>query len=1742
MGLRWTGSVSVVRMARNCSADYIGGVVSGIAIAGYSDLQLVEHNWRHYIHRARRISDGGSVIVKTAVNEIPTARAIAELRHEWEMLSGLHLPGVVCAYGLERCGAGLALIMEDAGPQNLAEHLAAGPLPVTEFLALAVQLTDAVARLHATRRMHRDLNPSNIALDETGTRAILLDFGMATTLTDEGGANATWIDGTLAYLSPEQTGRTGRSVDCRTDLYSLGGTFYKMLTGVEPFVFDDPLELVHAHLARRPTPVHEKNPSVPRLLSAIVAKLLAKAPEERYPSAESLLFDLREAAARWTRTGTLDSFPLARRHVPRELCIPDQLYGRDAEVRTLLDAFTRVCEGRLEIVLLTGDPGIGKSALVREIYAPMTERRGLFAAGKFDQLQRSIPYAGLAEAFRGLLRRLLTEDERSLSLWRDRLGEAVRQNGKVLIEVLPELALVLGPQPDVPLLDTEEAWNRFAAVFQRFVGALARQGSPLVLFLDDLQWADPASLKLLLQLLSEPRQKHLLVLCAYRDMEVSRDHPLVRAIDELRASEVAVRTIHLGPLGLRDVAKLCADALASDVERLLPLAELILGKTAGNPFFVRRFLRMLFADGLVRFDTSRGAWAFHLAAIPHAAVTENVADLMARSLERLPIDCRELLALGACVGNTFELGVLAAANGTPRPKTLNVLWAALEDGLLMPLGDAYRMPRQQGPHDELLDSIEASYRFAHDRVQEAALSLLDETQRRAAHLAIGRALFSRMSRDGEGKHLFDVVDHLNLGLDLIFDPAERLCIAALNLHAGSRAKGSGAHRAALDYLTAAARLLSADAFTTHPALALAIFRERAECAYLVGEHALANELIEKTLAHAPSRADALALLNLRVVAMAMAGDYAGALAHGREALALVGEVLPTVENAAAATQKEREAVAAVLSFRPIAALLELPPMRNEDELATMQLLVDLIFPAYVRERSLFEFLAARTAALSVKYGHSPHAPYVFALFGVSYGVASGDWASAHAFGKLGVDLGRRLGNPVELCRALQAFGHYECWRAPRRASESTLREAIRVGFEAGELRWGAYATTSLVEVLFSMGAPLSAVLDEVERWLPLCERQKNRLAIDRLLTVRQAARCLLGRTRTALVFDDDVFEEADFTAQAAPISLGLYEIARLMCLNVFGDFAGARRLAEASFRQLPFVGAYFARAEHAFHAALAYAVSCDAASESARAAYKGMVREQEAKLAEWAEGCPENFAHKRDLVRAELARLRGDPWLAQSLYESAIEAAHEQGFMQDVALTEERACQFQLTHGQRRLAQLHCQAAIEAYARWGATAKVAALQRAHRDLLRLQVESPAETRSGARTSYPSEPEPVAFDMLSLIKATQAISGELLRERLLEKLLRVVLETAGAERGALVLDEEDGQLAVAASATVEGGVSIERESLGDHWPRSAIYYVARTGEPVVLRDARVEGAFIDDVCVRARKIRSVLCVPVRWHGRRAGVVYLENNALPHAFTRDRIEVVRHLATQLAISLENARLLRETQDAVRTRDDFLLIAAHELRTPLTPLVLALGSLLRDVRRNLAPETADKMGEKIALATRQVTRMRELVEMLLDISQITVGRLKLEKERVDLAEVAREAAARFESSLAEAGATLLFAAGGPVFGRWDRMRLDQVVSNLLANAIKFGAGQPIELAVKTREGVAVLSVKDHGTGIALKDQARIFGRFERATPVTHYGGFGLGLWIVQQLVAAHGGTIHVKSKPGAGAQFIVELPIGE
>ncbi|XXY48996.1 AAA family ATPase [Sorangium sp. So ce269] len=1561
-------------------------------LSRYTLIQPIHEGKSTILYRGRRSADGVPIVAKVLKSEYPEPRDIAKLRHEFAILSQLALPGVVLAHAMEKHHHGVALVLEDTGGQSLAQVLAARRLDPVTILRITVSLADTLGAVHQRDVIHKDIKPHNILVQMDGQLSVkLADFGIATRLSQETQrAHAPdALEGTLLYMAPEQTGRMNRVVDRRTDLYSFGATLYELLTGAPPFPLTDPLELVHSHIARTPPSPRALAPEVPEVLSDIVMKLLSKAAEDRYQSARGLKHDLSACLARLESTGRAAPFPLGQQDASGELRLPQKLYGRDAELSTLVSAALRTASGAAELLLISGHAGVGKSALVGELPRILTrERRSfLLAAGKFEELSRGTPYVGVARVLQDIVRQILAEPAEAVARERAALLRAVGQGGQVLVELVPELQLLLGPQPPVPELGPIEAQNRFALVFQRFFRALTAE-RPLCLFLDDLQWADPASLKLLPLLLSdqasglsERATGHLLVVGAYRAGEVDAAHPLATMLEALSKAGGLVRTLDLAPLSAADVTRFVADALACDEERAAPLARLVLERTGGNPFFLSQLLLALHEDGLLAFDEREGAFSWELDRIRDRGLTGDVVALMAGKIERLAPGTQRVLELAACIGHEFTLKMLATLHGRSPVETGRDLWEALREGLVLPEDPEYRLLYD----DSTAASFDVSYRFLHDRIQQAAYALVDGELREEAHLRIGRLLLAKGDRDIDEDHLFGALRHLNLVAARLETPHERQLLASWNLRAGRKAKAATAYQAAAAYVRAGIAALGEAGWEAQPDLAFALRLEQAECEYLAGDHGASERLFDELLPCAGTRAERARVLRLRAVLYLTTSRFADAVSAGIAALALFGIDVPKGDGAlGAAFAAGLAEVSQSLAGRSADALASAPEMIDPDARAACEVLSTLLQPGPLIGPVLYGFLNVTQINLLLKHGHCDLSAYGAMSFAFMLSLVLERHDDARAFSALALVLQERFRNDGLACKLNELVGVFSHFFRPVRESLAHLDRAYHAGLESGDFLYLSYAFFHGVAIRFCAGDELGAVRADAGRGIELMQRTQVAICAAGLLLVKQAAASLAGATDGRLSlsgggFDEAAFVEAHRGPDAEFIACAYYLLkAQLAFLHE--EHAAALSMAvEAEARSASGNNLYLLT-ELSFYACLALlAEGPPPAGGDARGARAEMLARHRAKLAAWAERCPENFQHKHALVCAEAARASGEGLdAALPLYDEAIEASRQNGFAHHAALASELCARFLLGRGRSKLARVYMTDAYYGYLQWGATAKAAQLAERHAHLL-LQGDASARfVPSATVSSSSSSTGGLGFDALSVLRAARAISGELVLDRLLERLVEILVESTGARRGVLLLEQE-GALRVEAVIGVDpderavGPAAAAR--VGDALAMSVVRHVQRTREPVIAGYAAAGQQFAGDPYIAARRPRSVLCLALAHQGRLTGVLYLENRALHDAFSPARLELLRALASQAASAIENAQLYARVE-AMRQE-------LHRSNASLAREVALQTEQLRGANEQLTHELAERERSERERAALQEEILRAHRARLLELS---------------------------------------------------------------------------------------------------------------------------------------------------------------
>ena len=1484
-------------------------------LPGYTLQTEIHRGGKRVVYRATRDRDGISVIVKSFIQEYPTPLETAGLRREYDLIHGLGIAGVAQAYGLEVHRDRLALVLEDVGDRTLKALIAHGPIALDRFFDIALQLTGTLAEIHWRDIIHKDINPNNVVVDLATGRARLTDFGIAARVSAEQQRHLQHphlLEGTIAYMSPEQTGRMNRDVDYRSDLYSLGVTLYEMLTGRVPFESADPLEVIHGHIARTAVPPADRDPSIPRQLSDLVMRLMAKSAEDRYQSAEGLAADLTRCRDEWKRTGGILPFPLGQDDVRRRFVIPQRLYGREAEVRLLLESFDRVAGGPSELVLVSGYSGIGKTSLIHELHRSLSQRRGYLIAGKFDQLARDVPYAAVAQAFQGLVRHLLAGTDEEIAEWRERIQAALGPNGQVIVDVIPEVARLIGPQPSVAALDPTEAQNRFNRVFQQFLSAFVRTEHPLVIFLDDLQWADAATLTLLPLFLTDPEISGLLVIGAYRDNEVTLNHPLMHGMRTMRERGVRVSQVTLQPLERSSLVALIADTVGGATPSIEQLADLVLEKTGGNPFFVSQFLKAVHQDGQIAFDRESGRWEVNLEGIRRAGITENVGDLMARRILRLGNSTQQVLRLAACVGNRFDLATLATVSDAEAAECARDLWPAIEQGLVVADEQSY------GFAPDLADGRQADQRrfhFLHDRVQQAAYALIPDAAKRQVHLTIGRLLLARSTDRSRPEAIFDIVHQLNYGAVLIHDPDERLRLAELNLTAGRKAKGSAAFPSALGYFASGTGLLAADAWDRHHDLAFALHRERAEAEYLTGQLDAAEKSYATLLARAGTPLESAEAYLLMMIQYETNARYKDAIVAGLAALDLLGFPLPQErEEQRAALDPEMAAINRRLAGRPVSAMVELPILEDPAVRKAIKLLTILWAPAYISgEPALSDLVAARMVSLSLEHGNCEESAYGYVAFASTVGWRAGDYAQGHEFGLLGIALNERLQDLRLRARVHHRFAALvNPWRRPFATCYPHAQEAVRAGLESGDFMIAAYGQFQQSWWGMHVEPDLAGFLERHGPTVEFLQRMRASAYAEVQKMILQWGKAFEGHTESPVSLTGPGFDEAAYLAAFGKSGIfgSWYVTLKIELLRNFGSVQEARNAA----RDWEPIADVFVSSiwppMFAFHHVLATCAWLPTAPAAERPEAVAKLGELSRRLSVWAENSPENFLHLHLLAEAEIARVTGHPARAFERYEAALEEAQKQASPRHRALVNELYGKFWLDRRNPGVAAVYLREAHFGYRQWGAHAKVADMERRHRDLL-----TPGPTAPIVRlgTVQTTQAQDSALDLHTVIKVAQAVSGEIDLEQLLGRLMRVAIEYAGAQRGHFILEHEGapavhvtGQ-ADSIEVKVDDGVPLAHATL----PVALVNLVRRTGETIVLYDASVEGDFTDDLYVLREHPRSVIGTPVMNQGRMIGALYLENNLAPGVFTADRAQLLQVIAAQAAIAVQNARLFAETK---------------------------------------------------------------------------------------------------------------------------------------------------------------------------------------------------------------------------------------
>lgn len=1762
-----------------------------ISVPGYQTLGELHDGEHTHVCRALRKADNLPVILKMLKGNNPALTQLARVRHEYALLSELDIDGVVKVLSLEEMQHTLAIVFKDSGGQALNTTFSERPMPMDTFFPIAIKLAHILGEIHSANIIHKDINPANIVRNPETGQIEVIDFDIATYLPYEAQdmQPPVLLEGSLPYISPEQTGRMNRRIDYRSDFYSLGITYYELLAKAPPFRSSDPLQLLHHHLARTPVALSEENPAVPQPLSRIVMKLIAKDPETRYQSAWGIKSDLDKCWKEYQSSGGITDFFPSSQDVSEKFHIHQKLYGRENETGTLLEMFERVCQGTGELLLVSGRSGIGKTSLVREVYRPLTLKRGLFISGKYQRFQHDVPYSALVEAFRMLARQLLAESDERLIMWRDKIGRILGTGAQVITDVIPEMALIIGESPPAPRLGPLEAQNRFNMLFQKFIKLFCREDHPLVIFLDDLQWADAASYKLLERIMTDKERHHLFLIGAYRSEEIGDGHPLVHWVKNLQQQNVDIHDLPLSPLAPSHVTALLSETLHCSPERAAPLAELVSRRTDGNPFFIEQLLKSIHAAGLIRFDYRKMAWEWQMMHIERHGPSGDLVDLMADKIRLLNPRARQVLQVCACIGGRFQFETVMLAGSATHAELIDALKTLCREGLLLPLGDAIKLLDVPGNGIPAARPIE--FRFAHDRIQQAAYAFVHQTDRLRIHQRVGEHLLKKTPADQLKNAIFDIANHLNTGISGVTGPQERKKLSELNLIAGRQAKTSTAFASSYHYLRTGIELLDEDAWQTNYAFTLSLYTEAAESAYLCSEYRAMDAYLTRIFEMARTTIDKIGAYEIKIEACKAQYLFAETFHNASACLKLLGIHLkkkPGKRDVALSLIHTR----LLLSGKQIDALAQLPEARDPLRLAAIRIMTRLSSTAYFADPNLFILLVCQQVAHSVRYGNAPESAFFYALYGLIQCGVLGRIATGYAFGQLALAVtGQRGADEFKARTYNMVNGFIVHWKSHVYRTIKPLSEAFQIGLETGDLEYAGHAAFFCSYHTFVAGCELSRVEREMAVNGKAILRLKHEASRHMHNIYRQTVSNLKGETDQPMRLAGAYYDEAEGHPlhDSANDRTTLYNLYfnKLYLAYMFGGYRQALDHAHRAKKYIDgIVGTFAVPLFYFFDSLNRLALWPEAALHEKRRFSTILARNQK-KMKKWALHAPMNHRHRYRLVEAEWLRVKDNrSRKAARYYEEAIQLALKHKYLNDEALANELAARHYMDAGLTTVARAYIQKARYCYEKWGAMAKVKAIDGHYGDLLSglSPISKPVVYRvdtSGKGTQHMV----AGLDVVSFIKASQAISGEIVLDRLLKQMMHIIMESAGAQNGCLILKSGDSLLIEAEAIAgkeirVRQAMPVEKNENLCH---AMVNYVARTHDHIMLGNASEQGDFTHDADVNARRLQSVLCAPIIHKSALVGILYLENNLTAGAFTVSRLEMLKLLSTQIAISLENAGLyksLAEQTEAVRTLNEQLeqrvVDRTAELRESLQALKQTQAKLVQSEKMASLGELVSGIAHEINTPLGVINSNSDMIRRYIQKSDT------LQAARPGVQQLIAKIKRKIEVTGDACGVIMSIINSLRVFARLDEAayqsvslhtlvdntlsmmrnklkdrihidkkyeytdpvrcfpsQLNQVIMNITNNAYDAMDGQGnLTISITSLGKYVKLSFSDTGTGIPDDVMPKIFdpGYTTKGVGV----GTGLGLSICYRIIVeTHGGRIWAENREDNGTRIQFVIP---
>ncbi len=1775
-----------------------------ITISGYKTGKKIHESTNSLVYRGYRETDNQPVILKILKDVYPPPEEIARLKREYEFTNKINVAGIVNVYKLDKDQQHWFMVLEDFDGESLAQLMTKhtfswSPQSVAgnakkishyskldEFLPLAIQIAEILGQVHRHNIVHKDINPSNIVYNPSTKKVKLIDFGISETVSRHGNIQPpTMLTGTLAYISPEQTARMNRAVDCRADLYSLGVTFYELLTGQLPFQTHDALELIHSHIAKQPVP--PSSSSYSSSISDIVMKLMAKNAVDRYQSAYGLQADLETCWQQWQTNGKISPFPLGRHDNSDTFQLSKKLYGREQEVETLLNVFEQVNQERsCEMILVSGESGIGKSALVQEMYKPISEQHGYFISGQFNQSHQNVPYTALFQAFQSLIQYLLTEGETKITTWKERLLTVLGSNGQIIADVIPEVELIIGESPPIPDLGPAEAQNRFKLVFQNFINVFTQPEHPLVIFLDNIHWADNATRYFLTQLVTAADSHHLMIIGTYRKDDISDTHAMFDMIADIEQEDKIVHRVHLSSLELAPITQFVADSFNCVSERAKSFAEVLLTKTHGNPFFMNEFLKTIYKNGIFKYDYEQQHWTCDTHKIQAQLMTDNVVDLMSNKIARLKAHSQKILNLAACIGNTFDLYTLTAIYNHAPHKTIADMHEAIEMGLVISLVEAYRYKFEA---DDELSSFGITYKFAHNRIYRALYEQVHDADRQNIHWQVGQFLVANLPAEDLESRIFEVVNHLNVGEkgsnttpqtpSIQSEGVYRNKLIELNLTAAQKAKSSAAYQAAYGYIKTSISLSNNEDWHDYYDLMLTVYTQGAELAYLNSDFEHEKFLIEQVLKRSKTLLDKVHVYEVQIQSLIAQDKSLESIRKALQTLRLLGVNLP--ENPSKLfIAFEMVKIKFKLIGKEIGDLANLPEMTDPHKLAIMRIMNRAGTPAYNTAPNLYAVLSLRRASLSITHGNSSMASTSYATYGLLSSGVVGDFDTGCCFGKLAMTMMERYKTGQHNARVMLVTSIFiRHWKHHLRDSLEPLYQAYQAGSSVGDFEYASLALSLHSAVSFIVGENLNGFAQNLARNDASINQMGQEKAVQLNRCTWQIVANLLGQNDPSHLLVGKYYDHkkmVSFYRQAHDFSslvIGYYY--QMVIAYLFHEYAFALENAEQAERYIQGISGLPNIAVVNFYGSLTRLALYERASSSGKRRFLKKVNANQKKLKKWAYYAPMNQEHRYHLVEAEKACVLGKCGQAWEQYTQAIDFANKNGYINDKAVAYECAAKFHMEHGDPQIATLYLKNAHYAYHQWGASAKVEQLENKYPSVF-VQIKAGMQTTTSSTlvNTVSKSTSSSLLDFASIIKASQAISSEIDLNKLLATLIKVVIENVGAQHGHLILSEQ-GQLSIEAYSSIEQESTKTKQVLllqlhdSEAFPIEIIHYVARTRKHVVLNDARHEGRFSRIPYIKIHQPLSILCTPLIHHNELKGILYLENNLTTNAFTPDHLEIIHMLGTQATISIANTQAitaqaeqerLRLEQEQLRfqnqlletqskelarlnaDKDKFFSIVAHDLKGPFNPL-LGAAELMMFLVKDAPREELKEMVEIIQASAKNVY---DLLENLLQWARIQMGRMEYKPLSIHLKELADVNIRLLSANAKDKKITLQSTVTDDIIVHADDHMLDTVIRNITSNALKFtpSGGSVTISAESDKSQFVTVAVTDTGVGISQKDVASLFKIDVHHSTVgtDNEQGTGLGLIMCKEMVKKNGGRIWVESELGKGTAVKFTVPIAQ